>query len=179
MPAAQRPRRLAPVVAAGTLAAVAVVAVGYWAIGLDGPITVVNLAPDERVYVRGLRVDSKSIAPSKKGDVLLSIAKDGILRRFGWVGRTRTVDAESLPEQHAGPNERGNLWVSSDPKGCAVIVNGAHAANTTPLSMDIKAGEEMLVEVMCPGLPRKTQWVLAAPGQEVQVSVRMFDDEPR
>jgi hypothetical protein len=176
-PTPERTGRSRGLVVAGVVA-VLVVAAGLVALkSFDGPVKVVNLAPDERVYVRGLRVDTKGILRPKKGDMLVSIAKDGILRRFGWVGRWGNVDAEALPEQHANPKDRGNLWVSSDPKGCAVIVDGAHAPNTTPLAMDVKAGEEMLVEVMCPGLPRRTQWVLAAPGQEIQVSVRLLDGE--
>src|SRR6185503_19742244 len=99
---------------------------------------VVNLAPDERVYVGGLRVDPNNIPRSRRGDLLVSIAKAGILRRFGWVGRFATIDAESLPEQHANPKDQANLWVSSDPKGCAVTVNGAAAPTSTPVSMDIK-----------------------------------------
>jgi hypothetical protein len=83
-----------------------------------------------------------------------------------------------MPIAHVSPGETANLWVASDPKGCEVTLDGAHAPSTTPISMSIKAGQEVLVEVMCPGLPRRTQWVMGAPGQEVQVSVRLFDDSP-
>jgi hypothetical protein len=31
--------------------------------------------------------------------------------------------------------------------------------------------------VLCPGLPRWRRWVMAAPGQNVELSARLFDEE--
>ncbi len=159
--------------AAAGLAFLAIVGVVRATTGL---VEVVNLAADERVYLNGLRVDATQISPDKSGEMVLAIAKDGILKRFGKIKRSRSIDSDSLPLARADLKDRANLWVGSDPKGCEVMVDGAHTLTTTPLAMEIKAGQELLVEVMCPGLPRRTQWVLAAPGQEVQVSARMFDE---
>ncbi len=145
--------------------------------GTSRTLDVRNLESDERLYVDAVRAESGKVRANASGRQTIAVAREGALRRYGMVAGT-LVDVLKIPDVRVAPGERAPLTVSSDPRGCSVTVDGAHMGPVTPLSTSIEAGRELIVEVLCPGLPRWRRWVLAAPGQSVEISARMFDENP-
>ncbi|MBI3183231.1 MAG: protein kinase [Myxococcales bacterium] len=141
----------------------------------DKGVEIANVQPDERLYVGGIRQEGNRVKKRKGEKLQIGLAREGVLRRYGSAEGPK-VDVELIPEATVPPGERAPLSVTSDPRGCSVTIGGARVPSATPLATAVEAGREVFVEVLCPGLPRWTRWVMAAPGQSVQVSARMFDE---
>jgi serine/threonine protein kinase len=146
--------------------------------GGDGSISVRNLAPEERLYIGGVRVESEGVRAGKSERLMVGVGRNGVLRRYGVVDSEHGIDVGELKELKAAPGERAPLSVTSDPVGCAVVIAGASTNSRTPLATSIEVGKEVSVEVSCPALPRWSRWVMAAPGQRIELSARMFDRLP-
>src|SRR5207302_1930014 len=98
------------------------------------------------------------------------------LTRLGALERSGKIDARSMPAAVVS-NQGGSLTVASEPTGCELFVGGERASAPTPATVPLEGGKETLVAVVCPGgLPRYTQWVMAAPGQAVRLKIRLFDE---
>lgn len=146
--------------------------------GADGVIAVRNLAPEEKLYVGGVRVDSEGIKAGESERLMVGVGRNGVLRRYGMVESKHGIDVGELSEPKAAPGERAPLSVTSDPTGCAVVIGGTSTNSRTPLATSIEVGKEVSVEVSCPALPRWSRWVMAAPGQRIELSAHMFDRLP-
>jgi eukaryotic-like serine/threonine-protein kinase len=148
-----------------------------WGGGGGRVMRVANAEPDERVYVSGVRVDGAEVRVKTIGPVLVAVARQGAMARYGQV-HENAIDVSRLPELRVPPGEKATLSVNSDPKGCTVRISGTHQSNATPMVASIEAGRELMVEVMCAGLPRWSRQVMAAPAQPVELSARLFDEQP-
>jgi hypothetical protein len=134
-----------------------------------GGVEIVNREPGEQLYVVGLRVEDPS-GFSMEGATqnVVSTAVNGQLRRFGIAVRKDVIDVRTLPEARPEPGSKGKLHVGGQP-GCFVKVGAEMAPGATPVSMSIEAGREIEVLVTCPNQPVWTRWVMAVPGQDVEV----------
>lgn len=164
----------------GAVVAAAVAAAVVWGatrFRATGAVRVENLAPDERLYLDAVHVDARAVTAGRGSSLrVVAIGRGGALVRLGTVAASSdAIDASALPEIRVAPGERASLAVSSDPKGCSVVAGGERVPSATPVATSIDSGKEVLVEVMCPGLPRWTRWVLATPGQTVTLSARLLD----
>jgi serine/threonine protein kinase len=141
---------------------------------LRGPSSgFINVEQDEHVYVGGLRLEQGS-APleSLHGPLLVSTAVNGKLRRFGTTQQRDGIDVRTLADATPQPGTTGLLSVTGSAQGCQVQVGGAMLAGVTPLvKSPIEAGRELEVLVSCPGGVSKV-WVMAVPGQEIEVKAR-------
>ncbi|QRK05478.1 protein kinase [Archangium violaceum] len=134
-----------------------------------GGVEVINREPGEQLYAAGLRVDDPgSLDLAGVNQNVVSTAKNGQLRRFGIAVRKDLIDVRTLPEARPEPGSKGTLSVGGQP-GCFVKVGEEMAPGATPVSMPIEAGKEIEVIVTCPNQPVWSRWVMAVPGQEVQV----------
>ena len=141
----------------------------------DVTVNVGNLAAGERYYLFGLRVDGDPVTLKKGTPVPLAIGSGGALVRFGTVDAASQLDATAVPQVKVPPGARAELNVESDPMGCGVTLSGGNGKGVTPWKISIPAGSETQVDISCPGLPRHTQWVLAAPDQRISVVARLFN----
>ncbi|MFL5356337.1 protein kinase domain-containing protein [Archangium sp.] len=134
-----------------------------------GGVEVVNREPGEQLYVAGLRMEDPS-GFSLEGATqnVVSTAVNGQLRRFGIAVRKDVIDVRTLPEARPEPGSKGKLHVGGQP-GCFVKVGAEMAPGATPVAMSIEAGREIEVLVTCPNQPVWTRWVMAVPGQDVEV----------
>ncbi len=129
-----------------------------------------NLAGDENLYVFGLRVDPESVRPEGPDPLLVATARNGRLRRFGQAQRAQGIDVQVLVEAGKIPeNERTSLRVRTDPPGCLVALDNKRQDVRTPFESSIPAGQEMLLTVSCPDKPAWSRWVMATPGQPIDV----------
>ncbi|MBN1204359.1 MAG: protein kinase [Myxococcaceae bacterium] len=139
-------------------------------LGGGGGLEVINLAPGERLYIGGLRVDGKPLVDTT-GGLLVSTAVDGRLRRFGRTERRDRIDVRTIPEALPQPGSTGTLNVSGEIKGCSVKIGNETLEGSTPLKASIEAGRELQVEVTCPSGVTQVS-VMAVPGQEVELKPR-------
>ncbi|WNG36047.1 protein kinase [Archangium violaceum] len=134
-----------------------------------GGVEVINREPGEQLYAAGLRVDDPdSLDLTGVNQNVVSTAKNGQLRRFGIAVRKDVIDVRTLPEARPEPGSKGTLNVGGQP-GCFVKVGEEMAPGATPVSIPIEAGKEIEVIITCPNQPVWSRWVMAVPGQEVQV----------
>lgn len=134
-----------------------------------GGVEVVNREPGEQLYVAGLRVeDASGFSMEGATQGVVSTAVNGQLRRFGIAVGKDVIDVHTLPEARPEPGSKGKLHIGGQP-GCFVKVGAEMAPGATPVSMAIEAGREIEVLVTCPNQPVWTRWVMAVPGQDVEV----------
>jgi hypothetical protein len=138
----------------------------------SGKVEVSNLPADERLYVSGVRVDPSNLRLEGTQPLIISTAFQGRLHRLGRAAPAAGIDVKSLVEvsDPGGSELTAPLSVASDPAGCAVAVDGKRLPESTPTKVALEAGREQLVEVFCPGKPSWSQWVMAAPGQALEIS---------
>jgi serine/threonine protein kinase len=134
-----------------------------------GGVEVVNREPGEQLYVAGLRVeDLNGFSLEGVSQSVVSTAVNGQLRRFGIAVGKDVIDVRTLPEARPEPGSKGKLRIGGQP-GCFVKVGAEMAPGATPVSMSIDAGKELEVIVTCPNQPVWSRWVMAVPGQDVEV----------
>ncbi|WP_199242759.1 serine/threonine-protein kinase [Vitiosangium sp. GDMCC 1.1324] len=134
-----------------------------------GGVEVINREAGEQLYVAGLRVEDPSgLNLEGASQSVVSTAVNGQLRRFGIAVRKDVIDVRTLPEARPEPGSKGKLSVGGQ-TGCFVKVGSEMAPGATPVSMPIEAGKEIEVIVTCPNQPVWSRWVMAVPGQEVDV----------
>jgi hypothetical protein len=134
----------------------------------DG-VEVVNREAGEQLYVSGLRVeDPRGIDLEDGLQRVISTAMNGQLRRFGMSVHQDVIDVRSLPEAKPEPGSKGTLRVGG-PAGCYVKVGADMVIGQTPVMAPIDAGRELQVIVTCANQPVWSRWVMAVPGQEVEV----------
>jgi serine/threonine protein kinase len=133
-----------------------------------GGIEVVNLGPDENLYIEGLRVEG---APQidKPGTLRVSTAVKGTLRRFGTTERRDRIDVNTIPEALPQPGSTGTLSIAAGATGCRVKVGADMLSGSPPLETSIEAGKELEVLITCPSQPVRSHWVMAVRGQTVEV----------
>ena len=138
---------------------------------MDDRIPVNNLPAGENLYISGIRVDPSNLHLSASGPLMVSTARDGKLRRLGTALRdTGVIDIGLLIVEDSDHfTGQADLSVRSEPLGCAVVVAGERKPSSTPMSTKIDAGKEIQVDVQCEGRTGWIQWVMAAPGQSVEV----------
>jgi hypothetical protein len=134
-------------------------------------VEVRNLAADEQLYVGGLRVDPKQLSVTQGGAQLIAVAAQGKLRRMGSQPLREELDLQLLFESSATGDQTASLHVREPPTGCPVLLDGAAAPGATPLRTQIQAGRELRLQVQCKGAPAWEAWVLAVPGQTVEVGL--------
>jgi hypothetical protein len=132
-------------------------------------VDVVNREPGEQIYVAGLRVeDSQDLSLEGVSQFVVSTAKDGRLHRFGIPVSKDVIDVRTLPEARPEPGSKGTLRIGGLP-GCFVKLGPNMLPGATPVSAPIDAGVELQVIVTCPNQPVWSRWVMAVPGQELEV----------
>ena len=136
-----------------------------------GGIEVINLAPGERLYIEGLRVEG-SPQIDKPGTLRVSTAVEGTLRRFGTTERRDRIDVNTIPEALPQPGSTGTLSIAAGATGCRVKVGSELLDGSPPMEASIEAGKELEVLITCPSQPVRSQWVMAVRGQTVEVPSR-------
>lgn len=129
---------------------------------------VVNLQPDEKLYLSGVRVDAEHIDLRGQMTKVVATAASGRIRRVGNVTSEKVLDVASLldaPENAS--SQKMNLQVESEPSGCPVTVGGVQVEGGTPFGREFDAGKETFVTVSCPNLPVWSRWVLGIGGQKI------------
>ena len=139
--------------------------------GGGGGMEVVNLAPGEKLYIEGLRVDG-SPRIDKPGTLRVSTAVEGTLRRFGTTERRDRIDVNTIPEALPQPGSTGTLSIAAGATGCRVKVGSELLDGSPPMEASIEAGKELEVLITCPSQPVRSQWVMAVRGQTVEVPSR-------
>lgn len=135
----------------------------------DGGVDVVNREPGEQLYVAGLRVeDTRGLSLEGVSQFVVSTAMNGRLHRFGIPVSKDVIDVRALPEARPEPGSKGKLRVGGLP-GCFVKLGPDMLPGATPVSAPIEAGVELQVIVTCPNQPVWSRWVMAVPGQELEV----------
>ncbi len=135
----------------------------------DGGVEIVNREPGEQLYVAGLRVeDAQGLNLEGASQLVISTSMNGRLRRFGIPVSKDVIDVRALPEARPEPGSKGTLRVGGTP-GCFVKLGSDMLPGATPVSAPIAAGMEMQVTVTCPNQPVWSRWVMAVPGQELEV----------
>ncbi|MFL5345847.1 MAG: protein kinase domain-containing protein [Hyalangium sp.] len=158
------------VITLSALVALAILGFAAWrSLASGGGIEVVNLAPGERLYISGIRVDG-SPRLEKPGALLVSTAVDGKLHRFGRTERRDRIDVRTIPEALSQPGA-GTLNIGGDPAPCHAKVGNDMLQSATPLKAPIEAGKELDVIVTCPSGVFATS-VMAVPGQEIDIDPR-------
>ncbi|MFP2911445.1 hypothetical protein ACLESD_41755 [Pyxidicoccus sp. 3LFB2] len=133
----------------------------------------INVERGEHVYVGGVRLEQGAAPPAaSQGPLLIATAVDGKLRRFGTTQLREDIDVRTLADAAQEPGTHGLLSVTRTAPGCQVQVGGAMLPGVTPLvKSPIEAGRELEVLVSCPSGVSKL-WVMAVPGQEIEVPAR-------
>jgi serine/threonine protein kinase len=139
--------------------------------GGNGGIEVINLAPGEKLYIEGLRVEG-SPTIDKPGTLRVSTAVEGTLRRFGTTDRRDRIDVNTIPEALPQPGSSGTLSIAAGATGCRVKVGSELLDGSPPMEASIEAGKELEVLITCPSQPVRSQWVMAVRGQTVEVPSR-------
>ncbi|MFP2934855.1 serine/threonine protein kinase, partial [Pyxidicoccus sp. 3LG] len=137
----------------------------------------VNMEEGEHVYVGGQRLEPDSAASleGSAGPLFIATAVDGKLRRFGTTQQREGIDVRTLADAAPQPGTKGLLSMREMPPGCQVQVGGTMLEGVTPLvKAPIEAGRELEVLVRCPTGVDKL-WVMAVPGQEIEVKARRQD----
>ncbi|MCP3137339.1 serine/threonine-protein kinase [Pyxidicoccus xibeiensis] len=136
----------------------------------------VNVEEGEHVYVGGQRLEQGTATFDPSGaPLVVSTAVGGKLRRFGTTQQREGIDVRTLADAAHQPGTRGLLSVRDAPPGCQVQVGGTTLQGVTPLvKAPIEAGRELEVLVRCPTGVSKL-WVMAVPGQEIEVKARQQD----
>ncbi|MFY0521885.1 protein kinase domain-containing protein [Archangium gephyra] len=134
-----------------------------------GGVEIVNREPGEQLYVAGLRVeDARGLNLEGASQFVVSTSMNGRLRRFGIPVSKDVIDVRALPEARPEPGSKGTLRVGGMP-GCFVKLGPDMLPGATPVSAPIAAGMELQVTVTCPNQPVWSRWVMAVPGQELEV----------
>jgi hypothetical protein len=132
----------------------------------------INVEEGEHVYVGGLRLEQDAAPLASQGPLLVSTAVGGKLRRFGTTLQHEGIDVRTLADAQQQPGTKGLLSVTGASQGCQVQVGGSMLPGVTPMvKSPIEAGRELEVLVSCPGGVSKL-WVMAVPGQEIEVQAR-------
>ena len=135
----------------------------------EGRVSVLNLPPDENIYIAGLRTDPSRVRLPGPG-AFVSTARGGKLYRMGTASSDGVIDVNSLIVGDSGGTGRSPLTIKSEPTGCAVKISGEALPSVTPTSTSIAAGKEILVEVLCRGMQSWSGYVMAAHGQSVELT---------
>ncbi|AKJ02761.1 serine/threonine protein kinase [Archangium gephyra] len=132
-------------------------------------VEVVNREPGEQIYIAGLRVeDAQGLSLEGVSQLVVSTAMNGRLHRFGIPVSQDVIDVRTLPEARPEPGSKGTLRIGGSP-GCFVKLGPDMLPGATPVSAPIDAGVELQVVVTCPNQPVWSRWVMAVPGQELEV----------
>ncbi len=132
-------------------------------------VELVNREPGEQIYVAGLRVeDVRTLSLEGVSQFVVSTAMNGRLHRFGIPVSKDVIDVRTLPEARPEPGSKGTLRIGGLP-GCFVKLGSDMLPGATPVSAPIEAGVELQVVVTCPNQPVWSRWVMAVPGQELEV----------
>ena len=135
----------------------------------DKGVEVVNRQPGEQIYIAGLRVeDTQEFSLEGVSQFVVSTAMNGRLHRFGIPVSKDVIDVRTLPEARPEPGSKGTLRIGGQP-GCFVKLGPDMLPGATPVSAPIDAGVELQVIVTCPNQPVWSRWVMAVPGQELEV----------
>ncbi|MFY0566265.1 serine/threonine-protein kinase [Archangium lansingense] len=135
----------------------------------NGGVEIVNRESGEQIYVAGLRVeDPQGLDLEGANQLVVSTAMNGRLHRFGIPVSKEVIDVRTLPEARPEPGSKGTLRVGGLP-GCFVKLGPDMLPGATPVSAPIEAGVELQVIVTCPNQPVWSRWVMAVPGQELEV----------
>jgi len=85
------------------------------------------------------------------------------------------IDLRTLAEAAPSGGSPGSLRVVSDPPNCSVQVGDRMVSGFTPLQTPIEAGKELQVTVFCSDLTPLSRWVMAVPGQDVELSAKIVE----
>jgi eukaryotic-like serine/threonine-protein kinase len=140
--------------------------------GSNSGIEVVNLEPGEQLYVAGLRATPDRVVLEGPGPHIISTAMKGRLRRFGTTPGKDVVDVRTLPEAMPQPGSTGTVRIGGR-SGCYVKVGAEMLSGSTPVKATIEASKELEVIVTCPGQPIWAHWVMAVPGQVLELTPDM------
>jgi hypothetical protein len=136
-------------------------------------VEVANLEPGENLYIGGLRADPTNVVLDSPGPVVVATALTGKLHRFGTATQRDALDVLTLPEARPQPGLQATLKVSTTGEACRVGVEDDILVQPTPLEQKIEAARELKLSVYCTSRDTVwSQWVMAVPGQEVEVLVR-------
>jgi hypothetical protein len=100
---------------------------------------------------------------------VISTAMNGSLRRFGIPVRQDVIDVHTLPEARPEPGSKGTLRIGGQ-TGCFVKVGTDMLPSATPVTAPIDAGKELEVIITCSNQPVWSRWVMAVPGQELEIA---------
>ncbi|KFA93188.1 serine/threonine-protein kinase [Archangium violaceum] len=132
-------------------------------------VDIVNREPGEQIYIAGLRVeDAQGLSLEGVSQFVVSTAMNGRMHRFGIPVSQDVIDVRTLPEARPEPGSKGTLRIGGQP-GCFVKLGPDMLPGATPVSAPIDAGVELQVIVTCPNQPVWSRWVMAVPGQELEV----------
>lgn len=137
-----------------------------------------HLAPGERLYVSGLRMEPAEVELDPARAQVIATAAGGKLKRYSRVEGESTVDLRTLADASAvssNPGGPGLLRVVSDPPNCSVQVGSKMVNGFTPLQTAIEAGRELQVTLFCPESSPVSRWVMAVPGQHVELLAKISD----
>lgn len=154
--------------------AVVLVAVGVGAFFLfpsEEGIRVVNLRRGEHLYIDGHRIEG-NLRLTQPEEVLVSTVLRGRVQRFGRMTIEDRLDVHSIPEVPMISGNTPGTLLSEPLPGCQLKAGDKTLSGDEPLKLSIEASKELQVFVSCPGQAERSQWVMAVPGQEVQLKLR-------
>ncbi len=134
-----------------------------------------HLQPGERLYVSGLRMEPAEVELDPSRMQVIATAADGRLKRFSRVEGESTVDLRTLADASSASGGPGLLRVVSEPPNCSVQVGTKMVNGFTPLQTSIEAGRELQVTLFCPESSPVSRWVMAVPGQHVELLAKISD----
>ncbi len=135
-----------------------------------------NLAPEEQVYLFGVRVDPANLRAEGPDPMLISTARGGKIYRFGSAQRAQGLDLQRLVLAGTlSESERATLKVRTDPPGCEVELDKEKLDRRTPVEAAVPVGRELQLTVLCPRRPAWSRWVMATPGQGIDILVPVSD----
>jgi serine/threonine protein kinase len=131
---------------------------------------VINLQPDEKLYLSGVRVEAEQLDLRDAKTKVVATASNGRVKRVGNVTSEAVLDVASLLDAPANASaQQAMLQVESEPAGCPVTVGGVQVGAGTPVGQEIDAGKETFVTVTCPNLPVWSRWVMGIGGQKISL----------
>jgi hypothetical protein len=142
----------------------------------EGRVKVLNLDPDERLYVGGVQVDATNVRLEGES-MIVSVGREGRLLRFGTASRGSDIDARSLVAVQVGSGraQTARLKVESQPAGCGLRLGDTAFGELTPVTTTIESGAEIRVVITCPGEAPWSRYVMAVAGQNIDLKVDFAD----
>ncbi len=165
-------RRVGPLIFGGLVVVAAAVGGGLLLMPRgEAQVEIANLQANEQLFISGVEVDPLTLAPQQtEAPVVVSVAVGGALKRMGTAKVGKVLDLQPLFEASASPGQTARLTVSSAEPGCPVEIDGTPAKGSTPLTANVAAGEVLELKVLCEGKPAWVRKILAAPGQQLDIS---------